>query len=192
MTKRTVSTLTIAALMSAGIAFAAGDNDNTKHTPKEPRHAHGQFDKKAPRGHQNGLPHGFESLSLSDAQKAKIKQIIEANRPVQPANHEQQRAQFQQKMQQRQMQEQALIRNKSFDEQAARAMIAERQQARAQMQAQHTEHELQLLKTRHAVFQVLTPAQQKQYLDNQKQHQQRRMQMGNAHPHYTPKATDAK
>ncbi|XXQ68484.1 Spy/CpxP family protein refolding chaperone [Neisseriaceae bacterium B1] len=193
MTKRTISAITVAALMSAGIAFAVGDNtSNNINQPQAQRHFDGKFNKKDHHGNKDVLPHGFEGLNLTDAQKAQIKQIMEANRPAQPADNEQQRVQFQQKMQQRQAQEQALISNKSFDEKAARAMIAERQEARAQMENQHAAHELQHLKARHAVFQVLTPAQQKQFLDNQKQHQERRMKMHHERPQHMPQPTDKK
>lgn len=176
MTKHSISAITIAALMSAGIAFAAPDNN----TPKDhPAHGHfmGKHEHKGHQGKHDGLPHSFfHQLNLTDAQKKQIKEITEANRPVQPADHAQKRAEFQQKMQQRKAQEQALITAKTFDEQAARRMIAERQQERAELERKHAEQVLQHLKTQHAVFQVLTPEQQKQFFDHQKQREQRREQ----------------
>lgn len=179
MNKHTVSAITVAALMSAGMVFAAGENNvTTKAEDMSAKHAQhsGKPMGKKMMAHAGMLP-GFDQLNLTDAQKAQIKQIVEANRPVKPENHEQQRTQFVQKMQQRQAQEQQLLMSKNFDERAARQLIEERQQERAQMMRDHEERELQQLKTRHAVFQVLTPAQQKQFLANQQQHQQRMMKM---------------
>ena len=76
-------------------------------------------------------------------------------------------ASFKQKIQARQAAEQKLMSNKNFDEAAARQMILERQQERMNMERNHAEHELQMLKKRHAIFQVLTPTQQKQLQDEQ-------------------------
>ena len=63
--------------------------------------------------------------------------------------------------------------NKTFDEAAARRLIAEREQARAQFQQRHADFEMQQLKKRHAVFQALTPAQQKQWLESQSKRDER-------------------
>ncbi len=75
-------------------------------------------------------------------------------------------------MEARRAAEQKLMSNKTFDEAAARQMIVERQQERLQMEREHAERELQMLKKRHAIYQVLTPAQQKQLQELQ----QRRME----------------
>ena len=122
---------------------------------------------------RDGLPRGFNELDLSEEQKSKIRSIMAQYRPQQPENHAARRAEFQQKMAQRQAQEQQLIGGKNFDEQAARKLIAERQQERAELERQHAEHELQMLKARHATFQVLTPAQQQKFIALQKQQHQR-------------------
>ena len=122
---------------------------------------------------RDGLPRGFDELGLSEAQKSKIRDIMAQHRPRQPENTPARRAEFQQKMAQRQSQEQQLINSKNFDEQAARKLIAERQQERAELERQHAERELQMLKARHAAFQVLTPAQQQKYIALEKQQQQR-------------------
>lgn len=90
------------------------------------------------------------------------------HRPRQPENTPARHAEFQQKMAQRQSQEQQLLNSKNFDEQAARKLIAERQQERAEL-----ERELQMLQARHAAFQVLTPAQQQKFIALQKQQHQR-------------------
>ena len=125
------------------------------------------------KGFSDGLPRGFNELDLSEEQKSKIRSIMAQYRPQQPENHAARRAEFQQKMAQRQAQEQQLIGGKNFDEQAARKLIAERQQERAELERQHAEHELQMLKARHATFQVLTPAQQQKFIALQKQQHQR-------------------
>ena len=97
---------------------------------------------------RDGLPRGFNELDLSEEQKSKIRSIMAQYRPQQPENHAARRAEFQQKM-------------------------AERQQERAELERQHAEHELQMLKARHAAFQVLTPAQQQKFIALQKQQHQR-------------------
>ena len=181
MKRSTLLASTAALLLSAGVAFAAGEA--VKKQPKDdmPPLAHGdknqgnrphkaKGDKWAQRG---GLPRGFEQLDLSEEQKAKIRNIMVQHRAQQPENHADRRAQFQQKMMQRQSQEQQLMSGKTFDEQAARKLIAERQQERAELERQHAERELQMLRVRHEAFQVLNPAQQQQYIALQKQQQQR-------------------
>ena len=122
---------------------------------------------------RDGLPRGFNELDLSEEQKSKIRAIMAQYRPQQPENHAARRAEFQQKMAQRQSQEQQLLNSKNFDEQAARKLIAERQQERAELERQHAERELQMLQARHAAFQVLTPAQRQKYTELQKQQHQR-------------------
>ncbi|ULJ62517.1 Spy/CpxP family protein refolding chaperone [Wielerella bovis] len=172
MNKRTLFASAIALLTTAGIAVAAGNNATTQN--KNMPHPHAKM--HGAHGHQmkrDGLPRGFEQLGLSDAQKAQIKTIMEQNRPQKVDNQDTRRADFQQKMAQRRAQEQQLMSNKTFNEQAARNMIAERQQERAAMEKNHAERELQMLKQRHAVFQVLTPAQQQKFVENQKQQHER-------------------
>ena len=134
MKRSTLLASTAALLLSAGVAVAAGEA--AKKQPKDdmPPPAHGdknqgnrphkaKGDKWAQRG---GLPRGFEQLDLSEEQKAKIRNIMAQHRAQQPENHADRRAQFQQKMMQRQSQEQQLMSGKTFDEQAARKLIAER------------------------------------------------------------------
>lgn len=130
------------------------------------------------KGSKSELPRGFDRLNLSEEQKAKIKAIVEADRQGKQAHHaqqrEQRRQQFRQNAQTRLQQERALLGSKQFDEQAARKMIAERRQARLADEVQRTERELQMLKKRHAIFQVLTPAQQQQYQNMQDEMRQGR------------------
>lgn len=178
MNKRIISAVVVAVLTSTGIALATNQDgairDDMPPFHQQDREHAPKFDKSA----HEGLPHKFNQLKLTDKQKAEIKKIMEANRPEKPSKdtQAQRREQFKQKMEQRRQQEQKLMMSKTFDEQAARQMIAQRQQERAAMEREQAERELQMLKTRHAVFQVLTAEQQKQYLENQKQHQQRRSQ----------------
>lgn len=162
MKKLTIATLAL--MTTAGVAFAANGNDNAPRMDGEHRGG------KMMREHKKSdLPRGFEQLNLTDAQKAKIKAIVEADQPAPKANRDD--ASFKQKMEARRAAEQKLMSNKTFDEAAARQMIVERQQERLQMEREHAERELQMLKKRHAIYQVLTPAQQKQLQELQ----QRRM-----------------
>ncbi len=180
MKRSTLLASTAALLLSAGVAVAAGEAVKQQSANDMPPPPHGDHSKNHHHPNQmgnkfqrDGLPRGFDELDLSDAQKSKIRSIMAQYRPQQPENHAARRAEFQQKMAQRQAQEQQLIGGKNFDEQAARKLIAERQQERAELERQHAEHELQMLKARHATFQVLTPAQQQKYIAMQKQQQQR-------------------
>ncbi|QMT31730.1 Spy/CpxP family protein refolding chaperone [Alysiella filiformis] len=156
-----LTALTVALMMSAGVAMAAS---HIEPAPMERggKHHHGKM-----HGKKDGLPFGFAELNLSDEQKAKIKAIMEADRPQSPRNDEQKIAQWQKRMENQREQERNLMSHKHFDENAARKMIAQRQQEREQQRQQNGERELQMLKKRHAVFQVLTPEQQQQYQANQ-------------------------
>ena len=176
MKRSTLLASTAALLLSAGVAVAAGEavkqqSANDMSPPvrdgykKSPRHHQDKMDYQFKR---DGLPRGFNELDLSEEQKSKIRAIMAQYRPQQPENHAARRAEFQQKMAQRQSQEQQLLNSKNFDEQAARKLIAERQQERAEL-----ERELQMLQARHAAFQVLTPAQQQKFIALQKQQHQR-------------------
>lgn len=160
-----LTALTVTLMMSAGVAMAAShiEHPNMGEHGGKPHHGkmHGKHGKK------DGLPFGFSELNLTDAQKTQIKAIMESDRAQKPAKDENKMAQFKQKMEAKREQERALMSSKTFDEAAARRMIAERQQERIEQQNQHAERELQMLKKRHAVYQVLTPAQQKQLQENQ-------------------------
>lgn len=144
--------IALAALSAiAATSYAATKEKTPPQDNGQPKPAFGQH-----KGHgmmsPDGLPRGFERLNLSDAQKTKIKAIMDANRPAQPANAQAGQAEFEQ----RRAAEQALISSKTFDEAKARQMITEQQQKHADMM-------LKNMKMRHDVFQVLTPAQQKQW-----------------------------
>lgn len=156
---------TAALLLSAGVAVAAGQAAQNIPAPQSemaPPPAgrpapHGEHREHGRGRKPDGLPRELDGLNLTGEQKTKIKTILEQNRDSRPADPTAHRAEFLQKMQQRQQQEQQLIGSKTFDEQAARRLIAERQQ-------EHATRELQMLKTCHAVFQVLPPVQQQQQL----------------------------
>ncbi len=164
-----LTAFTVALMMTAGVAVAADQVQTPRGEPMQQENGrHG----KGKRGDRNGLPFGMEELNLTDAQKTKIKAIMEADRPQRNQNIDSNKlAQMKQKMETYQNQERALMNNANFDENAARRMIAERAQQfsqdRAEMEKNRADRELQMLKKRHAVFQVLTPAQQKQYQENQ-------------------------
>lgn len=159
---------TLALMMSAGVAVAAdGFHGKPHHHPAHPHvHAH---------KHKSDLPRGFEELNLSDEQKKKIQTIaqefktqhaqLKAEHPKAPKNQVS-----------RHEKEQELFKKAQFDETAARAMIAERQQVRLEMEKKFADLELHNLKKRHAILQVLTEEQKKQYFSNmenrRKQHQQ--------------------
>lgn len=169
----------------AGVATAAG---TVAHHNAHKHEAGFQAHKKGE------LPRDLQELNLSSKQKTKIEKIIEANRPQNPmvntpemqpnpqdmtpppaetqAPNDAKRAEFQKKMEERRMAEQKLVSSKSFDEAAARRMIAERhaehEQNATERQQKMADMEIKRLKERHDIFQILTPKQQQQWLENQK------------------------
>ena len=179
MKRSTLLASTAALLLSAGVAVAAGEAANQQPAHDMPPPPHGDrpkphhSDKMRNKFKRDSLPRGFDELGLSEAQKNKIRDIMAQYRPRQPENTPARHAEFQQKMAQRQSQEQQLLNSKNFDEQAARKLITERQQERAELERQHAERELQMLQAHHAAFQVLTPAQRQKYTELQKQQHQR-------------------
>ncbi len=77
MKKLTIATLAL--MTTAGVAFAANNTDTAANPNGEHRGG------KMMREHKKSdLPRGFEQLNLTDAQKAKIKAIVEANQPTAP------------------------------------------------------------------------------------------------------------
>ena len=147
MNKKIAMVMALAAVV--GVAGCAADNSG-----KGERGSKQGFHKAEFRGGEDrmqgrgGFPRGLERLNLSEEQKQKIQAILEANRPQQAANSTTRT----QRMEQRD----ELVQAGQFDEAKARQMINERNQ-------RHVEMELQHLKTQHAIFQVLTPEQQKQW-----------------------------
>uniref|UniRef100_UPI00359FF854 Spy/CpxP family protein refolding chaperone n=1 Tax=Neisseria dentiae TaxID=194197 RepID=UPI00359FF854 len=105
---------------------------------------------------------------LTEEQKTKIRAIMEEgrdNRAQQPDDNR--REAFRQQMENYRAAEQNLMKNPAFDEAAARNLIAQREQGMEEQRRQRAEFELQQLKKRHAVFQVLTPEQQQKWLEKQ-------------------------
>ena len=146
MKQATLLASAAALLLSAGIATA----EPATNAPAAPQ-------GKAVREHRpDQLPPQLEQLNLTAAQKTKIQAIMQQNRPAP-------RGDMKQNFEQHRQQEQQLISSKTFNEQAARQLIAQEQQ-------QRTEFELNRLRERHAIFQVLTPAQQQKWLEAKPHH----------------------
>lgn len=156
--KKSTLTALLLGLASFSLAACSTSGEHRGHK-REGAHKHAQSHK----GEKDGLPRGFDKLDLTDAQKTQIRQIMEAGRPAPMPEHRN----TPENMQQERAAEQALMQNKTFDEAAARNLIAQREQKRAEMQSLKAQNELQRLKTRHAVFQVLTPEQQQKLLAEQ-------------------------
>lgn len=162
-----LTALTVFLMMSAGAAVAADQMQTVEHGKPMP-HEHKHYGKAKHHSKKNGVPFGMAELNLTEEQKSKIKSIVDADRAQQNQNrHSNQIAKLKQNMQAYRTQEQTLFANKNFDEAKARKMIAQRVQQRAELEKKYAERELQKLKKRHALFQVLTPQQQKQYQENQ-------------------------
>ena len=157
-----ITAIAAAALLGITGAAVAADSAANMQQPKQTR----EFKR-------GELPRDLQALNLSAAQKTRIQAIMQEGRPAQTELSEAQRNQMRAQAQAHRAAEQSLMANKTFDEAAARRLIAEREQARAQFQQRHADFEMQQLKKRHAVFQVLTPAQQKQWLESQSKRDER-------------------
>lgn len=157
-----ITAISTAVLM--GLALTACSTDRPQHGPRAEQGMNKHFSK-------DGLPRDLSELSLTDAQKDQIKQIMaqgQVDRPAAP--DESQRAAFRSEIQQRRAAEQQLILAPTFDETAARQLVAQRAKKMDQRQQQRSEMELQHLKQRHDIMQVLTPEQRQQWLANQQKH----------------------
>ena len=151
-----ITAIAAAALLGITGAAVAADSAANMQQPKQTR----EFKR-------GELPRDLQALNLSATQKTRIQAILQEGRPAQTELSEAQRNQMRAQAQAHRAAEQSLMANKTFDEAVARRLIAEREQARAQFQQRHADFEMQQLKKRHAVFQVLTPAQQKQWQERQ-------------------------
>ena len=103
------------------------------------------------------MPQDVQELNLSDVQKTKIRVIVQRFRPQVTSAREKQRSQYEQRVEK-------ILRKPTFDEEEARSTIAKYRQENAGKKQEYAEHELQLMRQKHAIFQVLTPEQQEQYL----------------------------
>lgn len=138
---------------------------SSEHSPKRERGAHAGKEFR-----KGGMERGFKDLNLSEEQKTKIRAIMEEGRsqnerrrhPDESVQGEQQR-----RAEAYRAAEQNLLKNPVFDEAAARNLIARRGQEMEARRRSCDEAELQQLKKRHAVFQVLTPEQQQKWLEKQ-------------------------
>lgn len=157
-----ITAIAAAALLGITGAAVAADSAANMQQPKQTR----EFKR-------GELPRDLQALNLSAAQKTRIQAIMQEGRPAQTELSEAQRNQMRAQAQAHRAAEQSLMANKTFDEAVARRLIAEREQARAQFQQRHADFEMQQLKKRHAIFQVLTPAQQKQWQESQNKRAER-------------------
>ena len=155
----------VSAAVLMGLALSACSSDKPQRAPKHEQGMQKDFKRGA-------LPRDLHELNLTDAQKAQIKQIMEQNRPQRaerPAPNAAEREQILNRMQAYRTAENQLMNNPTFDEAAARNLIAQRDQNQAERQQRQNEAELQQLKTRHSIMQVLTPEQRQQWQTMQQQ-----------------------
>ena len=120
-----------------------------------------------PKDGPRGPNPAFASLKLTDAQKAQIKKINESYRSAQRPDH----ADMEKSWKNFQADRTALLKNKTFDANKARALIQQQQQQREAFELKNLERE-------HAVFQVLTPAQQEQVIKEQANRKHQPMKHG--------------
>ena len=118
----------------------------------------------------------FKGLNSTDEQKAKIQQIQADSRAAfkkKQENRKQEMADWKKRNEQYRAEQEKLVTSKNFDEHAARQLIEKRHQEQNKLNQDRVEAELQHMKDRHAMFQVLTPAQQKQFLENKQKRQEK-------------------
>ncbi len=160
MDRQTVLTAGVVALMTGvGVIFAAVSARLYKE-PVEPMMctpANVVHEQPAPARQQGGMPQDVQELNLSDVQKTKIRVIVQRFRPQVTSAREKQRSQYEQRVEK-------ILRKPTFDEEEARSTIAKYRQENVGKKQEFAEHELQLMRQKHAIFQVLTPEQQEQYL----------------------------
>lgn len=160
MDRQTVLTAGVVALMTGvGVIFAAVSARLYKE-PVEPvmcTPATVVQEQPAPARQQGGMPQDVQELNLSDVQKTKIRVIVQRFRPQVTSAREKQRSQYEQRVEK-------ILRKPTFDEEEARSTITKYRQENAGKKQEYAEHELQLMRQKHAIFQVLTPEQQEQYL----------------------------
>ena len=160
MDRQTVLTAGVVALMTGvGVIFAAVSARLYKE-PVEPvmcTPATVVQEQPAPARQQGGMPQDVQELNLSDVQKTKIRVIVQRFRPQVTSAREKQRSQYEQRVEK-------ILRKPTFDEEEARSTIAKYRQENSGKKQEYAEHELQLRRQKHAIFQVLTPEQQEQYL----------------------------
>ena len=149
---------------TVGLTACASDRHDKGGRDGEHRHGAGKGFHGEHKQGRDGLPRGFDRLNLSDAQKQQIQTILDNNRSQAAQNQEARRAEFEQQR----AAEQALVSGATFNENAARQMIAGQQQ-------RHADMALQQMRVRHQLFQVLTPEQRQQL----QQMQQERGSRGN-------------
>lgn len=164
---RKITAVSAAVLM--GLALTACSSDKPQRDGRWEGFKHGQgmhhFGKEGNRGN---VMRDLRGLNLTDEQKAQIKQILEQNRPQDNEPAEAERSEIRSQMAQRRTAENSLITSPTFNEAAARELINQQYADRVQ---RHSEMELQKLKTRHAIMQVLTPEQRQQWLAKQEKMQ---------------------
>ena len=110
-----ITAIAAAALLGITGAAVAADSAANMQQPKQTR----EFKR-------GELPRDLQALNLSAAQKTRIQAIMQEGRPAQTELSEAQRNQMRAQAQAHRAAEQSLIANKTFDEAAARRLIAEK------------------------------------------------------------------
>ncbi|QSX40692.1 Spy/CpxP family protein refolding chaperone [Shewanella cyperi] len=113
-------------------------------------HEHGEDRGENGPGMHQGMRHMFRNLDLTEEQEAQIKSLMKEQRQARSEQQdESERETHRSKML-------ALVSASKFDENVARALIAEQQQ-------HHEEGMLNFMKLQQQVYQLLTPEQQEKF-----------------------------
>ncbi|WP_432455768.1 MULTISPECIES: Spy/CpxP family protein refolding chaperone [unclassified Agarivorans] len=152
MKKLLVTTL-LGTLILAPAAFAANGN----------RHdGEGMRDRD---GHPR--MHLMRELDLTAAQKAQVKEIMQANKPSgETKQRDGERAQ-RNMMHQQHM---AIVTSATFDENAAKNLLKKEQE-------KHQQRALHMMRSQNAIYQILTPEQQQKFQQLTEQRMEKRGQM---------------
>ncbi|MBT1445255.1 Spy/CpxP family protein refolding chaperone [Shewanella sp. JM162201] len=155
-TQRGLIALMVSGALFSGVASAQSHDEGR----------HGGRHDGGPMMMEN-MRHMFKDLNLSDEQKVQLRELMKAHkdarkaeRDADGAERDASRAAHHEKMQ-------ALMNAPTFDEAAAKALIAERQ-------ARGEERALEAMKLQHQMFQLLTPEQKTQLQAKMEQKRQER------------------
>ncbi|GAA5218304.1 Spy/CpxP family protein refolding chaperone [Corallincola platygyrae] len=132
MLKKNLVALTIAAILVSPLAIA----------------------KPGKGGDNNPMKQVLSQLDLSDDQKSEIRELMKSAKAEKKANRETNKAEREDHKEQMR----ALITADSFDENAAKVLIAERQEKMA-------EHMLKRVEMHYKIYHLLEPAQQEKFLE---------------------------
>ncbi len=162
---KTTKKLMLVALMAPfalGSAYAVASGETTPPPPPGPGPGQHGFDQQCRGGSERGI---FKELALTDAQKAKLKELREQGREAMKGEMTKDFAAHRDEMKAFQTQEQNLVLADNFDAAAANALAK-------QMAEKQAERRVEMMSKRHDMLNVLTAEQKAKYAQLMQDRQQ--------------------